>query len=234
MQTYNLCIISEDSQESRSSQEDPYGVILISESLCTSKEISGLCLVKGTAGVCFLGSLRLTRIQLENCKEYFPCIQTLSFRWTDFLFVNQDICKCFISFGPDSFITNALLCGADDVSAQTAHWDSINYIGRKRDYLNGDTEIPFGGTFLWERKALPCCKNSIRFLIYFFSTNMTLNHSFIFFLSFIYWIFIEQQAGMLDMDNKVINKRGIAPALMELTCGGVSKKITRNKNIILP
>lgn len=52
-----------------------------------------------------------------------------------------------------------------------------------------------------------------------------------FFLSFIYLIFIEQQTGMLDVDNKIINKRDIAPALMELTCGDVRNKITTNKNL---
>lgn len=154
MQTYNVCIISEDSQESWSSQEDPYGVILISESLCTSKETSGLYLLKGTASVYFLGSLRLPRIQLENCKEislaYKPCHSG-----EPIFFVNQDICKCFISFGPDSSITNALLCGADDVSAQTAHWDSINYTGRIKRLFKWRHRNSIGGYISLGKEGTP-------------------------------------------------------------------------------
>lgn len=64
---------------------------------------SYLCCIEVIIDVCFLCALRLPKTQLENCKDHLYCIPTLSFEGPYFLFVNEDICKCFISFGPDIF-----------------------------------------------------------------------------------------------------------------------------------
>lgn len=53
-----------------------------------------------------------------------------------------------------------LLCGADDVSAQTAHWAYINYTRRMGDYLNGATEIPFGGICARGKESTPMLQES--------------------------------------------------------------------------
>lgn len=97
--------------------DPPKRVMLIQNPLSFSKVTSGLCLLEGFAHVCYFGGYEASQ-NGRNSKENISLHANLVIQVNQFFFVNQDICKCFIGFGPDSSVTNALLCGAGDVSAQ--------------------------------------------------------------------------------------------------------------------
>lgn len=130
MQTHILWTVSVSPRQCEAHKSIVMGNVDLS-AMSSSKVTPGLWHLERTVDVCFFGTLRLPRIPSENCKEEcFPCIQTLSFRWTNFLFVNQNICKCFTSSGLDSSVTNVFVELCKWCISTNSSLCSISYRGR--------------------------------------------------------------------------------------------------------